>query len=333
VFSGVFAFLNYIGTKTAISFQRIVTFGFIALIIGLVLLAVCLGSSDNARPFFPRDDGGSWITGAFWVFSSTAVFLNGFQSAAYSIEERTPDTSIGAVIAAMILGVAAAVIFYCSIIYAVSGATYWRDSVSATLPAAFAFGKLTPSGILGKVVLIGAAFSLLKSWNAYVLSAARLVFALAREGYLPAPLAKVHPRLGTPSNAILAMFLLNVIGVACGRRAIVPIVDMSAICTTCCFVICLIALLKTRRENRAYTGFRVAGGEPTIYLALAGVVVMAAVAAYQPSTHTPAGIPIEWVLLMVWSSLGMAAWFKTRAIIASRIRLGVQDDISCTKIP
>jgi amino acid transporter len=220
----------------------------------------------------------------------------------------------------MILGVVAAVIFYCSIVYAVSGATNWRDTVAASLPAAFAFGKLTSSGILGQVVLIGAAFSLLKSWNAYVLSAARLVFALAREGYLPASLARVHPRFGTPSNAILAMLLLNVIGVACGRRAIVPIVDMSAICTTCSFVICLIALLKVRWSGGAYAGFRVPGGNPAIYLALAGVIVMAVVAVYQPSAHTASGIPIEWVLLMSWSVLGIAAWFKTRAIIGGRTR-------------
>ncbi|HEX4241317.1 MAG TPA: APC family permease [Steroidobacteraceae bacterium] len=320
LFSAVFALLNYVGTRAAISFQRIVTFGFIALVIGLVVLAVCLGSPANARPFFPSDTGRHWEIGAFWVFSSTAVFLNGFQSAAYAIEERTRSTSVGAVVVAMILGVVAAVIFYCSIIYAVSGATPWRDTVAANLPAAFAFGKLTSSGILGRIVLIGAAFSLLKSWNAYVLSAARLVFALAREGYLPAALARVHPRFGTPSNAILAMLLLNVIGVACGRRAIVPIVDMSAICTTCCFVICLIALLKVRRNGAIYAGFRVPGGAPIIYLALAGVIVMAVVAVYQPSAHTASGIPVEWVLLITWSLLGIAAWLKTRAIIGSRVQ-------------
>lgn len=318
VFAGVFAFLNFIGTNAAIGFQRVVTFGFIALATGLVVVAVVLGNLGNARPLFPNGAGDHWQIGAFWIFSTTAVFLNGFQSSAYAIEERTANTSVGAVIAAMILGVVAAVLFYCSIIYAVSNATPWRDTISADLPAAFAFGKLTRSGILGKIVLIGAAFSLLKSWNAYVLSGARLLFALAREGFLPAALSRVHRRFGSPSTAILVMFLLNVIGVSCGRGAIVPIVDMSAICTTCSFVICLVALLRARKDKSTHSDFHVPGGKATIYASLLGALIMAVAAVYEPTTLTRSTIPIEWLLLMIWSLVGVVAWIKTRSRIYRR---------------
>ena len=318
VFAAVFALLNFIGTRIAIGFQRIVTFGFIWLVAGLVIIALILGNAANARPFFPADTSEHWQLGAFWIFSTTAVFLSGFQSSSYAIEERTADTSVYRVVAAMILGVVAAVIFYCSIIYAVSNATPWHDTISADLPAAFAFSKLTPSGILGKIILIGAAFSLLKSWNAYVLSGARLLFALAREGYLPRPLSNVHPRFGSPSTAILVMFLLNVIGVSCGRSAIVPIVNMSAICTTSSFVMCLVALLKARKSDNGLGNFRVPGGKATIYVALMGAATMAAAALYEPTTRTHFTIPIEWLLLIIWTVLGMAVWIKTRSIIYRR---------------
>lgn len=319
VFAGGFALLNFLGTRIAIGFQRTVTFGFIGLAAVLVVVALLLGQVGNARPFFDAYTGKPWQQGAFWIFATTAVFLNGYQSAAYAIEERTVNTSVGGVVVAMILGVVVAVIFYCTMIYAVSSAAPWHGTISADLPAAFAFGKLTPSGILGKIILVGAAFSLLKSWNAYVLSGARLLFALAREGYLPRTLSKVHPRFGSPSTAILVMFLLNALGVACGRSAIVPIVNMSAICSTSSFVICLVALLRARKSGNGFDGFQVPGGKWTIYVALVGASTMAVAALYEPSIRSHSAIPIEWLLLIMWSLLGLSVWFKTRSIIYRQV--------------
>lgn len=216
----------------------------------------------------------------------------------------------------MVLGIVVAVLFYCSMIYAVSSATPWPGTVSAELPAAFAFGKLTASGILSTVVLVGAAISLLKSWNAYLLCGARLLFSLAREGYVPIALSTISRRFGSPSAAIVAMLLLNVIGIACGRGAVVPIVDMSAICTTCAFSICLVALLKARKTQDNPGAFRVPGGRITIYLALASALVMAAAALYEPMTRAHFQLPIEWLLLLSWLLLGVATWFKARSIIS-----------------
>jgi basic amino acid/polyamine antiporter, APA family len=328
-FAAVLALLNFIGTRIAIGFQRIVTFGFIGLAVALIIAALTLGDPGNAQPLFqdypaqaitaPAGAGQAgvargWPLGAFWIFSTTAVFLNGFQTSAYGIEERTAETEVRVVIMAMLFGVFAAILFYCGMIYAVANATPWHDTVSAELPAAYAFGKLTAAGMLGKAILIGAAFSLLKSWNAYILCGARLLFALAREGYLPRAFAQVQRRFGSPAAAILAIFVLNVVGVLCGRGAIVPIVDMSAICTTGSFVICLIALLRARAANVA-SAFQVPGGNAVISLALIGAFFMAGAAIYEPASQSRSGIPIQWTLLILWSFLGLAVWAKARGII------------------
>jgi basic amino acid/polyamine antiporter, APA family len=320
LFAGLFALLNAVGTKPAVAFQRIVTFGFMALVFGLIVAAVTLGHLANARPLFPDGFTDHWLFGAFWIFSTTAVFLNGFQTAAYAIEERRRGTRIGGVIAAMILGVFAAVAFYLSIIAAVSIAAPWHDTVSADLPAAFAFGKLTMSGSLGRLVLVGAAVSLLKSWNAYVLSATRLIFAQAREGFLPAVLSRIHPRFDSPTAAIAVVFVLNAIGIAVGRGAIVPIVNMCAICLTFSFVLCLGALLRANQTNASHRGFKVPGGQATIVVTLIGTSVMAAAAVYEPLTHVRRGVPLEWQLLAFWSAFGMLAWLTIRARVFRRQR-------------
>lgn len=307
----LFGTMNYVGTGVAVRFQSVVTFGFLAIAVGLILAGLILGDVQRIEPLFVSASGDGWMTGAFWIFATAAVFLNGFQAAVYAIEDRSETTGIKGVIFPMILGVLAAVLFYCGIILAASASAPWRELISFDLPAATAFGRLTPGGILEKVVLLSAAISLLKSWNAYVLSGSRLLLAQSRERFLPSWLGVIHPVYGTPTRATLVIFALNVIGVFLGRGAIVPIVNMCAICMTLSFVLSLSVLLRERSKGRPYDGPSVPGGRAVIALALAGVAMMAAVALFEPMVRTTATIPLEWTLIAAWSLVGVVAWFVT----------------------
>jgi APA family basic amino acid/polyamine antiporter len=58
---------------------------------------------------------------------------------------------------------------------------------------------------LGPVVRVGGAVAALGALLALLLGVSRTTFAMARDGYLPRPLAAVHPRFQVPHAAELAV--------------------------------------------------------------------------------------------------------------------------------
>jgi hypothetical protein len=61
------------------------------ILVSLILIGcgITRGTIRNLAPFWtaqsPQD---SWLAGSFWIFSSCAFFLNGWQTALHAIEER-----------------------------------------------------------------------------------------------------------------------------------------------------------------------------------------------------------------------------------------------------
>jgi APA family basic amino acid/polyamine antiporter len=78
----------------------------------------------------------------------------------------------------------------------------------ASTPLADAAG-LAFGGWARALLLIGAAISMFGYLGGMTLSVPRVVFALARDGYLPRALAVVHPRYRTPQAAIVVQTLLT----------------------------------------------------------------------------------------------------------------------------
>ncbi|MSO82399.1 MAG: amino acid permease [Acidobacteria bacterium] len=75
-------------------------------------------------------------------------------------------------------------------------------SQQTTAPLAAAAGRfLGPAGIT--LMLLGAICSMFGYLCGDMLSSPRSLYALARDGFLPAPLARIHPAFHTPATAIL----------------------------------------------------------------------------------------------------------------------------------
>ena len=85
-------------------------------------------------------------------------------------------------------------------------------------------------GTFGKVLLgMGVFCAVLSGIMGFYLASSRLMFAMGREGYLPAFFGMVDPRYGTPRNAIIFCMLISLSGPFLGREALGWFVDMSSI--------------------------------------------------------------------------------------------------------
>jgi APA family basic amino acid/polyamine antiporter len=307
------AALHSRGARSAIRFQNIVTYSFIAVSVFLIVLGLCTGDRRNLEPLFAAPGGGSWLAGACWVFATCAYFLNGWQAAIHAIEERSATLSARQIIACVIGAIAASALFYCGIILSSASTMPWRRLATLELPAASAFRAIGFHGIFGTLVLAAAVVSLAKTWSAMTWMSSRLIFAQARIGLLPRWLAQIDPRSGVPRRALFMTSSFTVLGVAAGRGAILPIVDMVSLCLALSIIMCLVILLRRRRDQSA-PSYTVPGGTPVIAAALLGTTAMVGIAVVQPFLQSKGGIPPEWWILVGWGTLGVLAWYAGRAI-------------------
>ncbi len=85
-------------------------------------------------------------------------------------------------------------------------------------------------GTFGKVLLgVAVSCAVLSGIMGFYLASSRLMYAMARDGYLPMIFAKVSPKYGTPVNAMLFCILVSLSGPVLGREALGWFVDMSAV--------------------------------------------------------------------------------------------------------
>jgi amino acid transporter len=302
-------YLNFIGVRAAVRFQSIVTYSFLTLSIGLMAVGFLFGRAENLEPLFASAGSGGWIAGAVWIFAGCAMFLSGFQAAVHAIEERHAATSPRRVVSAMLAGMIAAATFYCTIVLSAASASPWGGLVQEEMPAAAAFGALTPGGWLATVVIAVATISLLKTWNAVMVMVSRLLFAQGRLAFLPNAIQAVHPRHGSPHIAIICVTVLSCLGTALGRGAVHAIINMCSMLLALKFLTMLLILRKQRTLSSSAPVFTLRGGAPLLFTGIAAVAVMCAFLIYDPWVRAKGGIPLEWALSTIWAVLGLSFWW------------------------
>lgn len=142
-----------------------------------------------------------------------------------------------------------------------------------------------------------------------------------QKGVLPAAFGALDPSSGAPSNAIWLVTAANAVGIVLGSGAIVPIINMATTCTSLIKVLCLAVLIKLRREQPAAPGFAVPGGTRTVAACMAGALIMAGFALWQPLRLAPHAVPLQWVLMVIWAGLGLVF---SRFAVRERFRNGAQ---------
>jgi amino acid transporter len=166
-------------------------------LLGVAFLAARFGTaSDNVTPFAPLGwgDFGKAVLPIFWAYA-------GFELAVLPASEvRNPHRALPR---GLMLGVAVATLFYLLVSLAVVVAAPWQDVAGSAHPLATVMGALVgefggPEGAGSRLMSLGGLISITGVYLVFTLGLARLSYALAKDGFLPSPFARLHPRFGTP---------------------------------------------------------------------------------------------------------------------------------------
>jgi len=258
----VFMALNIAGMKIAASVELVVT------LVAIFELCVFMGV---VAPGFSVENflRGGWagqdaLTSAAFGGIVAALpfaiwFFLAIEGVAMAAEEvRNPQRSIPR---AYIGGILTLLVLAVGVMIAAGGVGDWTRlaDINDPLPQAMKQVVGADSGWLHMLLWLGL-FGLVASFHGIIIGYSRQMFALARAGYLPRALARVHPRFHTPHVAILAG---GVIGIAAifsdglvhiaGQTLTASIVTMSVFGAIVMYIVSMASLFRLRHTQPEMT--------------------------------------------------------------------------------
>ena len=159
-------------------------------------------------------------------------------------------------------------------------------------------------GLPGKI-LVGVAVScaVLSGIMGFYMASSRLMYSMAQDGFLPKVFEKIHPKYGTPVNAVLFCIIISLAGPVLGREALGWFLDMSAIGASIGFGFTCLATLKTMKKNHEETTFLKVMA--TLGALFSGVFIILQLIPIPGLSGVHFGQE-SYVLLVVWIVLGVA---------------------------
>ncbi len=296
--------VNYVGIRTAALVQSVVTV--LIILAGVVLItgAAFNGDAARAEPWLAEP-----VSGILVVLIMVPALLVGFDVIPQSAEEiNLPPAMIGRL---LILSVCAAVVWYILITGAVGFAIPASDLGNANMATADAATTLWGGDWAGVLLVLGGIGGILTSWNAFIVGASRVMFALAESGFLPAAYMRLHPRYKTPYVAILTIGALSLLAPMFGRTILVWLVNSGSFAVTVAFLFVAISFLVLRRtEPQMPRPFRVSHPNLVGYGAI--VLSLGLLAAFLPWSDSALAWPDEWLTIVIWSAIGAVILWRQK---------------------
>ena len=192
---GLMAGVNIMGVKTGA--RLVVVLTVLKLMPLLLLLVVGIPHIDLSH--LMPDSMPSASTLGSGVLLLLFAFVGGEASLSASGELRNPSRTVPL---GLLMGVATVVGLYFGLQLVAEGVLGAELPLQKVTPLAAAAEKLM--GPWGRTLLLGAvSLSIFANVNGDLLVSPRCLYAAAKNGLLPAPLARVHPRYQTPYVAIV----------------------------------------------------------------------------------------------------------------------------------
>jgi basic amino acid/polyamine antiporter, APA family len=293
--------INVRGIRFSARFQTWTTFGLLAVFCLFAPLGWWHGQLSQMQPLFAQ--GSDWV-GA--LLSTMAVlpivpyFLTGFETIPKCAEEAAEGFEVRRFGPIMVLALILSTLFYTVVITVVAMLYPWRELKGQDFATAIAFRAAFGSEWLVRLLLLGAALSLLKVFNGMFLGSTRLLYAMGRRGLLASSLGTVDPHWGTPNVAIALVSTITLLAGFLGRAVLGPIAQVGSLAGALGWLAACLAL------------FFGAGGEigrRARALAMGGAVVSLALVIVAAWSF----VWFHWLAIAVWLALGLLPRKTTQA--------------------
>jgi APA family basic amino acid/polyamine antiporter len=286
-----FTALNYRGIHLSAGFLRWTTLA-VLVMVGLFSAAgLRNGSFSNFHPAFSH----SSLVSVLLILQIVPYFMTGFDAVGKCSEEASPrfqpkDFS-KAVIAAIIVGF----VFYAVIIASVALAVPWPSITQERFATAVAFERALRSRWIVNLIMITALVSLLKIFNANLLTTTRLLFALGRRKLVAPALGYVHPVHQTPTVAVVCVGAAIAAAIFLGNAILVPISEMGSAVGPFGWMMACAAYYKLSPTSG---GRRMAALGAAVTL----ILILMKILPFVPGHFSR----YEWLALFLWCALGAA---------------------------
>ena len=297
---------NYVGIRTAAFAQTAVTV--LILFTGVLLMTGALfnGSAANAEPWIAEPASGILV-----VVIMVPAMLIGFDVIPQSAEEIDLEPQkIGTL---LVVSVFCAVLWYVAISAAVGFAIPSEQLATSQMATADAATNLWGNAWAGNLLVIGGICGILTSWNAFIVGASRVLFALSESGYVPKAFSKIHPKYKTPYVGILTIGVLSIFAPLFGRTILVWLINSGSFAVTIAFLFVAISFLVLRKNEPGMDRpFKVS--HPNIVGYGAIIMSLALLSAFLPWSDSALSWPDEWLTIVVWSIIGAGLFVRYRRL-------------------
>ncbi|SJM64671.1 APC family permease [Gulosibacter sp. 10] len=295
----VITIINILGVKIAGGFQMFVVIFLFAIGALQVLGSFTGGEPARMEPFFANG-----MTGFFAVLVVVPFMFVGFDVIPQTAEEvNLPPRKTGRI---SFISVLIAAAWYVMIVLTVAVGLPRDQLGTSTLPAADAMANLFGSAFFGNLMVAAGIAGIVTSWNSLQMGASRLMYSLAQGGMLPAWLGRLHPRFGTPANALIVLGVVATAAPFFGNQALGWIVDGGSPMIVIAYLLVSISFVILRvREPKMDRPLRIGGrGAGGVIIGACSVAITAFLfALYLPGM--PAGLGAEpWIIFGAWWLVG-----------------------------
>lgn len=206
----VFAVVNLVSVRGMGKSEDLMVYTKLILLGLIAAVLIRYGDVSNLEPLVDPDLSGSMLV---MTAAITFVAFEGFQLAIHATEETArPERDIPwAIYAAIATATVVYVLLAAAALLAIP-----KDELIRAKESALAVGAANAIGTPGRVIVIlGAALATCSAISGTLFGAARLMAVIARDGYLPAFLARRH-KDHIPGYAVVAMTLAALLLVTLG---------------------------------------------------------------------------------------------------------------------